>query len=182
MANKESNVKESTNETKVESMDNAMNKIKTLMAKSKETNDSQQEKKDTKQSEYNLFKSELAPQILTAEIISEAEDVKQNKKIAWLAYIIFFIPLLINRHSPFVRLHANEGLDVFFVDIFATICILCGKLIKFSQATAIIGHLLVILGIALFTLTLVTRIFQIVQVCKGRSNQTPWLWKTRFIK
>ena len=99
-----------------------------------------------------------------------------------MAYILFFIPLCINKKSQFVRLHANEGLDVFIIDIVASIAMICGKFIKFSATTAIFGHLLFLLGIGLFALTSITKIFQIIQVLRGKKNQTPWLWKTRFIK
>jgi len=126
--------------------------------------------------------NELAPKILEEEIVSEEEDIKRTKKYAWLAYILFFIPLCINAKSPFVRLHANEGLDVFIIDMFDTICVLVGQLVKFTGLSAIFGMIATLLGIGIFFLTTITKIFQIVQVCRGKKTQTPWLWKARFIK
>lgn len=37
-------------------------------------------------------------------------DIDQNKTMAGLAYIIFFLPLLVCPDSQFGRFHANQGL------------------------------------------------------------------------
>ena len=133
--------------------------------------------------EYNLSENELDPNFEDInEVLSEEDDARHNKRFAWLAYILFFIPLLINKKSPFVRLHANEGLDVFIIDMFATALTVCGKVIPFSATWSIIGDLMFLAGLGLFALTTVTKIFQIVRVLMGKKNQTPWLWKTRIIK
>ncbi len=126
--------------------------------------------------------SELKPKILQQAPLSDEEDAKQNKKFTWLAYILFFIPLCINSESAFVRLHVNEGLEVFLIDIFAIAMLLCGTLIKWGQSVAIIGYLLILASIGLLILTTVTKIFQIVQVARGKKNQTPWFFKWRMIK
>lgn len=177
----------------LESMNDTMQKLKGLIAKNNEM--AKQSTKDTLGNDYalddsgkkvdidyQLTQEELAVDDLANEIEAEIDDIKQTKKYAWLAYILFFIPLCINSKSPFVRLHANEGLDVFFIDVFATAMLLCGVLIKYPTDVAIIGYLLIIFAVGLFILTTITKIFQIVQVCRGKHNQTPWLWKTRFIK
>lgn len=40
---------------------------------------------------------------------ADAADVEKNKVMAILAYIIFFIPLLAAKDSPFAMYHANQG-------------------------------------------------------------------------
>ena len=40
----------------------------------------------------------------------EQADIDQNKTMAGLAYIIFFLPLLVCPDSRFGRFHANQGL------------------------------------------------------------------------
>lgn len=39
-----------------------------------------------------------------------SRDVEENKTIAALAYILFFLPLLAARNSRFAMYHANQGL------------------------------------------------------------------------
>ena len=43
------------------------------------------------------------------------DDAQNNKAMAIIAYILFFIPLLVGAHktSPFVKYHANQGLVLF---------------------------------------------------------------------
>jgi len=38
------------------------------------------------------------------------EDIQQNKVIAALAYLIFFLPLIAAKDSAFGKFHANQGL------------------------------------------------------------------------
>ncbi|MNH99809.1 Chloroplast import component protein (Tic20) [compost metagenome] len=40
----------------------------------------------------------------------EKNDVETNKIIALLSYILFFLPLLAAKDSPFAMYHANQGL------------------------------------------------------------------------
>lgn len=177
----------------IESMNDTMAKLKGLIAKNNEI--AKQSTKDELGSDYTvdetgkkvdidyqLTNEELVVDNLAKDLQAEEDDIKANKKFAWLAYILFFIPLCINAKSPFIRLHANEGLDVFFIDLFASILMVCGVVIKFPIDLAIVGYLMIIFSVGLFILTTITKIFQIIQVCRGKQNQTPWLWKTRFIK
>ena len=111
------------------------------------------------------------------------DDAKQNKKIAWLAYILFFIPLLINKKSNFVRLHANEGLELNLVDVLGIVLLVCGAAIKTSS---LVWHAILILstivGVSLLILTTISKIYMIIATLKGFSHQTPWFCKYRFIK
>ena len=112
-----------------------------------------------------------------------SEDAMQNKNIAWLAYILFFIPLLINANSPFVRHHANEGLEINIFDFVGLTLLLVGALVK-STATSVHALMIifVIVGIGLLVLTLVTKIYMIVTTLQGKEKTTPWCWDFRIIK
>ena len=41
------------------------------------------------------------------------EDIQQNKVISALAYLIFFLPLIVCPDSPYGKYHANQGLILF---------------------------------------------------------------------
>lgn len=45
------------------------------------------------------------------------EDIEKNKVFGILAYIIFFIPLIAAKDSPFARYHANQGLIIVLLSI-----------------------------------------------------------------
>jgi len=111
------------------------------------------------------------------------DDAKQNKKFAWLAYILFFIPLLINKKSNFVRLHANEGLEINIVDVLGLVLLICGATIK---TASLVGHAILILcaiiGVSLLILTTISKIYMIITCLKGLAHQTPWFSKYRLIK
>lgn len=44
---------------------------------------------------------------------ADIKDAQDNKAMAVLAYIIFLIPLLAVKESPFARYHTNQGLVLF---------------------------------------------------------------------
>jgi uncharacterized membrane protein len=48
---------------------------------------------------------------------NESSDIQRNKGVAIVAYIIFFIPLLVARNSKFATYHANQGLVLFIAAI-----------------------------------------------------------------
>ncbi len=110
-------------------------------------------------------------------------DIKKHRKWAWTGYLLFFVPLLIDKKSEFMRLHANEGLETNIIDALAALLLILGTSLK---STAIFWKTVFIsmffLGIGLLFLTTVTKVFMIIQSARGKKKQTPWLWKTRVIK
>jgi uncharacterized membrane protein len=48
-------------------------------------------------------------------------DIQNNKVMALLAYIIFFIPMLAAKDSKFAMYHANQGLTLFLVAVIANV-------------------------------------------------------------
>ncbi len=110
-------------------------------------------------------------------------DVQQTKRYAWLAYILFFIPLLINRNSPFVRHHANEGLEINIFDFIGALLLILGAAVKSSILwVQLLMIIFTIVGIILLTLTTVTKIYMIFSTLKGKAVTTPWFWNLRIIK
>lgn len=46
---------------------------------------------------------------------ADPQDVRENKLMAVLAYLLFFLPLIVCPHSRFARYHANQGLLIFII-------------------------------------------------------------------
>lgn len=111
------------------------------------------------------------------------EDIRESKKYAWLAYILFFIPLLINRENAYVRHNANEGLEMNICDLLAGILILLNAVLDIDS---IIGSFLLligsIVGIGILILTTITKIYMIFAVLCGKRANTPWFWSIRMIR
>lgn len=111
------------------------------------------------------------------------EDAVQNKNIAWLAYLLFFIPMLINSKSPFVRHHANEGLEINIFDFIGLTLLLVGSLVNSTVAAVhALMIIFVIVGAGLLVLTLVTKIYMIIATLQGKETNTPWMWNLKIIK
>lgn len=102
---------------------------------------------------------------------SDPADVEKNKVMALLSYLIFFIPLLAARESPFAMYHANQGLILFlaalFINVIGTIIPIIGWFIIIP-----IGNLLV----------LVYAIIGIINALNGQTKQLPLIGKFQLIK
>ena len=48
-------------------------------------------------------------------------DIDKNKTMAGLAYLIFFLPLLVCPDSKYAKFHANQGLLLFIIAIVGNI-------------------------------------------------------------
>ncbi|MDR2532095.1 MAG: hypothetical protein LBC82_04555 [Oscillospiraceae bacterium] len=51
----------------------------------------------------------------------DQQDIASNKGISLVAYILFFIPLIVAPNSKFARFHANQGLIIFILGFFSSI-------------------------------------------------------------
>lgn len=51
----------------------------------------------------------------TQEMVFDQEDIQKNKTMAGLAYIIFFLPLIVCPNSKYAKFHANQALLLFLV-------------------------------------------------------------------
>ena len=111
------------------------------------------------------------------------EDIRESKKFAWLAYILFFIPLLINRDNAYVRHNANEGLEMNICDLLAGIVILLNTFLNVSNVLVSFFLMLgSIVGIGVLVLTTITKIYMIFAVLLGKVANTPWFWSIRMIR
>jgi hypothetical protein len=104
-------------------------------------------------------------------------DAKQTKHFAWLAYILFFIPLLINSKSAFVRHNANEGLEINIFDAIAAVLLILGAVLTKQIAWVyLLTIIFTVIGIVLLVLTTVTKVYMIAVTLQGREVSTPWMW------
>jgi uncharacterized membrane protein len=53
----------------------------------------------------------------------DAEDAEKNKIFGILAYLIFFVPLVAAKDSPFAKYHANQGLTLFVLSIIVIVIV-----------------------------------------------------------
>lgn len=70
--------------------------------------------------------SDAVPPISPTPVpVSSTEDIEKNKVFAILAYlgILFLVPLLAAKESPFARYHTNQGLVLFLASIAAWIAL-----------------------------------------------------------
>ncbi|MDR3339004.1 MAG: DUF4870 domain-containing protein [Candidatus Symbiothrix sp.] len=105
----------------------------------------------------------------------DANDVANNKVLAILAYfgILFLIPLLAAKDSPFARFHANQGLNLFILWIAAYIVV---------TILVIIVHALALILNLLFLVVLILAILGIINAAKGEMKELPLIGKFKFIK
>lgn len=101
---------------------------------------------------------------------ADPADVNQNKWIAVVAYILFFIPLLAAKQSRFAMYHANQGLVLLLLSI------VCNIVLGFIP---FIGWIL--LPIANLA-TLVLAIIGIIQSANGQMKPLPVIGSISIIK
>ena len=110
-------------------------------------------------------------------------EIREAKSYAWLAYILFFLPMLINKKNRFVRVHANEGLDLNIMELLGTILILPYFVLSDLTGTlATVTFIGVLAGIVILGMCALTIIPMILCSMFGLQFQIPWLWKKRLIK
>ena len=110
-------------------------------------------------------------------------DVQETRKYAWLAYILFFIPLLINKNSQFVRHNANEGLEINIFDAIAAVLLIVGAVVTTSIAwIQLLMIIFTVIGFGLLVLTITTKVYMIIASAHGKTVSTPWMWNLRIIK
>ena len=110
------------------------------------------------------------------------EDRASGRKVAWLAYILFFIPLLFMGNNTFVRHHANEGLELNIMEVVAA-----GLIIPFFVITAETEAILYTLvamfvaGVMLAIILVVCFVMSVVLSLCGQTSSLPFFWGFRFI-
>lgn len=99
-----------------------------------------------------------------------SEDIEKNKVVAALAYIIFFLPLMVCPESPFGKFHANQGLVLLIVGIAGSIVL---------GFIPIIGWII----LPLFSLfLLIIGIIGLVGALNGKAKELPLMGKFKILK
>lgn len=116
-------------------------------------------------------------------ITLDETEIKEGRGVAWLAYLLFFIPLLLNRNNRYVRLHANMGLELNILELLIAILIVPKLILTSITGTgAVILTILALVGVVLLASCAITIIPMIIGAIVGKAYQRPWLFKKRFIK
>jgi len=106
------------------------------------------------------------------------KDAEDNKFMAFFAYwgILFLIPYLAAKDSPFARFHANQGCVLFIMAI--AIWVL-GLIFAFIPG---IGWILAILTNLLYLVVFVFAILGIINALKGEKKELPIIGKYTVLK
>ncbi|MCE0484457.1 MAG: GYF domain-containing protein [Methylacidiphilales bacterium] len=106
----------------------------------------------------------------------DAEDAEKNKVFGILAYVIFFVPLLVAKDSPFAKYHANQGLALFLTMLGTLIVLAVLSFIPF------IGFIFGLLHIVVYLGYLVLVILGIVNAAAGKCVPLPVIGGIKLLK
>lgn len=96
-------------------------------------------------------------------------DIEKNKIMAVLAYIIFLIPLIAAKESPFARFHTNQGL----------LLVIAAVILSVIAAVPVIGWIIApVIGIAVTVLAVIG----ILNALNGKAKELPLIGKFRILK
>lgn len=113
---------------------------------------------------------------------ADIQDAQENKTMAILAYILFFIPLLTGAHktSAFAKFHTNQGTVLFITALCYSV--LYGVLSVILAFIPVVGWILImLLGLVSFVF-LAFCIVGIVNAANGKMQQLPVIGKFTVIK
>lgn len=108
----------------------------------------------------------------------DKKDIKENKAMAALCYIIAPVPYFVETKSKWVHYHAIQGMNLFII------------FILLSLAVSVINSLLlwpftflkVILRTFLHVFITIFAVIGIVNVCNGEAKELPLINKFKIIK
>ncbi len=116
-----------------------------------------------------------------AEEIFEEEDIRQNKTMAGLAYILFFLPLIVCKDSKFGRFHANQGLLLLILSVVGYIAISIVTTILATITWRLFGFISLLYSIyGLFIMAIA--IYGLVNGINGKAKELPIIGKYRIIR
>lgn len=98
------------------------------------------------------------------------EEIKENRTIAGLAYIMFFLPLVATPDSKYGRFHANQGLLLLILSIVGNWVL---RFIPF------IGRMLSFF-LSIFILVFIIK--GVINGLNGRTDEIPLIGHIRIIK
>ncbi len=113
---------------------------------------------------------------------ADIRDAQDNKTMAILAYILFFIPLLTGAHktSEFAKFHTNQGTVLFI----ASLCysVVYGVLSVILAFIPVLGWILILLlGLASFVF-LALCIVGVINAANGRMKPLPLIGQFTVVK
>jgi uncharacterized membrane protein len=108
----------------------------------------------------------------------DADDVEKNKIFGILAYLVFFVPLLATKDSPFAKYHANQGLVVFLLWLVILIAV---KIL--DTVTGMLGLFILdwIFGL-LFVVPFVLVVLGIINAAAGKCVPLPIVGGIKLLK
>ena len=135
------------------------------------TEATEQPKAEQAQGQQNDLSAKIANLNNTKDTTEQfdKDDIEKNKAMGLLAYILFFIPLLAAKDSPFARYHANQGLVLF----------LCGLISSVLWIIPILGWIIApILSIVITILAVIG----IINALNGKAKELPIIGKFKILK
>lgn len=112
------------------------------------------------------------------------EDIEQNKVIAALAYLIFFLPLLAAKDSAYGRFHANQSLVLWLAGVVIGVVTSILTTVLFAVSYylwAIAGIVSMISGLIYLALGVVAIIWA-VNAYNGKATPLPVIGGIKIIK
>ncbi|MDR1380099.1 MAG: zinc ribbon domain-containing protein [Tannerella sp.] len=115
--------------------------------------------------------------------VDPKRDAEDNKVMAILAYlgILFLVPLLAAKESPFARFHTNQGIALFILGAAVGIVVSILSAI-FSQISLTLVLLTSLLSLACSLGIFVLAIIGIVNAVKGEMKELPLIGKYKILK
>jgi uncharacterized membrane protein len=114
--------------------------------------------------------------------MGDPNDASENKAMAILAYLLFFIPLLTGAHktSPFAKFHTNQGTVLFVTAVVYGVAY--GILTAILAFIPYLGFLLIsLLSIASFWVP-VFAVIGIINAAGGKMSPLPLIGQLRLVK
>ena len=115
------------------------------------------------------------PEVVVTNNNVDANDAEQNKAMGILAYIgiLWLVPMLAAKNSPFARFHANQGLVLFICEAALSII---GTILGFIPYVGWIFSWLCSIACIPFI------VLGIIAAAKGQMKELPIIGKFRILK
>ena len=99
------------------------------------------------------------------------DDVRRNRWVSMLAYLplLFLIPLLTRKESPFAQFHTNQGILLLVFQLVALMVRLIPYIGKFACAV-------------LLAVSAAMCIYGIINAARGKAKELPFVGKYRVLK
>ncbi len=106
----------------------------------------------------------------------DADDAEKNKTFGILAYVLFFIPLIAAKDSPFAKYHANQGLALFLSMVVSL------TVLAILSCIPIIGFVFGLLHVLVYLGFLVLIVLGIINAAAGKCVPLPVIGGIKLIK